>query len=170
MHVNEISMKRAYIYNKEAKGVSMREDSKSKEKNSVKKIRTAMNRKPLNQIDNEFYNYIMELINTAKEYSIPERNEIVTDLAEYYRKQSGGYAMPNAMLTALADFILDDELSNNSNSKSRKNAYPILSFRQLQRRGTNEFSLETEKIDYFQNKKNYNIAEKKRIIEKSENN
>jgi len=114
--------------------------------------------KTLKQIDQEFWDYILYLLNHAKEYSKEDKNEIIEDICEYYYQQSGGYNPPVNMLYAMGDFILDDVLSDTGRDKVKKTEYPILSFKQLLIRRRREKIREAEIIDFLTTKKKYNIA------------
>jgi hypothetical protein len=152
-----------YKQSAEAKGIPVKDNK------AVKKYTRSMRGKSLSEIDAEFHSYILELLNTAREYSTPERNEIVENLAYYYRKLTD-YNLSRVMLSALSDFILDDELTDRNINKVTDNDYPILSFYQMKRRNKREMAMEWNVIEYLGNIKAHDINEQKHTKPENINN
>lgn len=156
----------------ESKGVKIADDEpKATDNKLAKKLRKKLARKSINKVDEQFYSYILELINTADQFTQEEKNQTVVDISEYYLLQTG-YQMPNSMISALADFILDDVLSDPDNDKIANNEYPVMSFRQLEHRRKRESAIGDEVLEYFSNVNNpntYNPAQKRYTSEKSIN-
>lgn len=161
MNIDFDKLNSLYRNNLEAKGTLIKDESET-----AQKYRRKLNGKTLSQIDQEFWEYILELLNTASEYSQQEKNEIVEDIAEYYYLQTGN-PIRNEMLTALGDFLLDITLADKSPNKTKKEAYPVLSFRQLEKRYRREVGVDVEVLDYFHTLKSSN--NKKNTSEHSEN-
>ncbi|MBV4429081.1 hypothetical protein [Clostridium tyrobutyricum] len=127
----------------------------------AKKYKRRLSGRTIKQVDSEFWDYILELFNTASKFTQEEKNKTVEDMTEYYYRQSGGYQCPPEMLFALADFILDDSLTDKSVDKVKNTEYPFLCYKQLKRRRKRDFSADTDIIDFFSTKQRYNIAIKK---------
>lgn len=163
MKVSSIDFNKVYKSNHEAKGTSIEVDSKT-----TKKYKKRLTGKTLSQIDQEYWDYIFELLNTASQYTQQEKNEIVEQVAEYYCIQTG-FQIRNEMLTALADFLLDSCLADKDIDKVKNTEYPVLSFRQLHRRSRREVALEAETLQHFDNRNNYNFPQKRNTKEKPEN-
>lgn len=68
-----------------------------------------------------------------RSYCTDERNKIVEEMTEEYFAKTGEFPSDKT-LEKLADFILDDDLRDNSMDKVTKTEYPILSDKQLARR------------------------------------
>jgi hypothetical protein len=68
-----------------------------------------------------------------RSYSSNERNRIVEEMTEEYFAKTGEFPS-DKVLEKLADFILDDDLRDNSMDKVTKTEYPILSDKQIARR------------------------------------
>lgn len=164
--MNKVSLDIYYRKNTEARGVT--DDTKI-----VKKYKKRLSGKTLTETDEEFWEYILILLKTSGEYTPKERNQIVEDITEYYYFQTG-ITIRAEMLSALADFLLSDTLSDTKSNKVRKAEFPILGFGQLDRRRSKEKSMDEVKIDYFASKREYKIATKKfageQVKQKGENN
>lgn len=162
MQIDLFQFNKLYKSNSEAKGTPIKDNK------TASKHRRKLSGKTISQIDKEFYDYIFELINTAVQYTPQERNEIVTDVSEYYWQQTG-YTLPNAMCTALSDFLLDDNLANPDSAKAYNSDVNILSWRQIDRRNKREHSMEVNNLDYFSNVERYGKTGKRHTTEKSIN-
>lgn len=158
MFINEREFSYQYRNNGDIKGTPIPDDGFEK---LIQKTRS----KSISQINEEFYELILELMNTASEYSQEEKNQTAEDLANYYFKLTG-YLMPSTMLTPLADFLLDDIFIDRSVDKVTNTEYPILNHRQIKRRKARQFAVENDILEYFDSRNRYNIAEKKRTGEK----
>jgi len=155
MRLNYKVYNQRYKQSAEARGIPIKDNK------AVMKYKRSLSGKSLSDIDIEFHLYILELLQTAHEYSVPERNEIVETVTTYYQKLTGLH-MPRIMLVALADFILNDELTNRDIDKITNNAFPFLSYRQLQRRSKRELLLSDEVTEYLGNVKAYNLPDKQK--------
>lgn len=162
MYVNIREFNKQYRNNDEVKGTPILDDG-------FEKLLQKSKAKSISQINEEFYELILELMNTASEYSQEEKNQTTEDLSNYYYKLTG-YVMPNSMLTALADFILDDTFIDRDIDKVANNDYPILSNRQIKRRKARQMLVENDLLEYFDNRNRYNFAQKKRTQDKPEHN
>ncbi|OAA91468.1 hypothetical protein [Clostridium ljungdahlii] len=163
MAIGFMDFNKVYKSNPEVKGTPIKLDSKT-----TKKYKKRLSGKTISQVDSEYWDYIFELLNTASQYTQQEKNEIVVQISEYYCIQTS-YQIRSEMLTALADFLLDECLTNKDVDKVSNTEYPILSFRQIHRRYLREQTLGAEVLQYADNKKNYNFPQKRRTTETSEN-
>jgi len=150
-----------YRFNKEVKGNSIAG-------RTLLKVRKKLSSKSIPEVDREYWEYIEYLLNTASEYSQEEKNSIVEEICEYYIRQTG-YQIPNSMLSALADFLLDEVLADPRANKVSKTEYPILSFDQLRRRRSKLVPFDLEYLDHFTAKEHYCISFKRSTKEISEN-
>ncbi|WP_338433202.1 hypothetical protein [Clostridium tyrobutyricum] len=159
-----LSLKCEYQKNPEVKPVlSMPQEADT---SLSKKYKRRLSGRTLKQVDKEFWEYILELLNKASEFTQEEKNNTVKDITDYYYRQSGGYQCKPEMLAALADFILDDTLTNKDIDKVKNTEYPFLSYRQMKRRKQRDLSVDTDTIDFFSTKQRYNIAIKKNTDDK----
>lgn len=169
MRINNFYFNRLYRNNPEAKGTTIPQDSKdSLDSKLVKKIKRKIAGKTLSEFDQEFWDFIFELINTGSQYSQQEKNAIVIDSTEYYILKTGGLQPPNAMLTAFADFLLDDTLADPDCYKSKREDYSILSHNQLKKRRGKESGVDVDTLDYLANQQK-NSNNKRITSERSEN-
>ena len=143
-----------YRFNLETRATVITDTTKTK--NKLKKRIEKLKNKTLSEVNKEYWDYILEILNNATDFTQEEKNATVRDIAEYYYQQTG-YQMPSQMLYALADFLLDDTLSDKTNDKVAKTEYPIMSFRQLKTREKREVCTEYDILSIF----NSNIAQKK---------
>lgn len=162
MRVDSKDIDVQYRFNKEVKGNSIAD-------RTLLKVRKKLSSKSIPEVDREYWEYIEYLLNTASEYSQGEKNSIVEEICEYYIRQTG-YQIPNSMLSALADFLLDEVLADPRANKVSKTEYPILSFDQLRRRQKKLVPLDLEYLDHLTAKEQYCISFKKSTKEISENN
>lgn len=169
MQIDNYKMNWVYRHNSEAKGTPIKKDKaeESKDSKTAKKHRKKIAGKTLSQFDNEFWEYILFLINNANQYTPLERNEIVEEMAEYYTLKTD-YQLPNNMCSALADFILDDTLSDPSCHKVQRDDYPVMSWRQLVNRHRREMGVESDTLEYLGNRRRY-PKNKRQTSERSEN-
>lgn len=165
MYSSMWSLEKNYRYNVEAKGVFVADKDDSPK---VKRAKSQLSGKSISAIDNEFYNYLLELLNHASDYTIQERKDTINDITEYYYQQTER-VMPNSMLTVLADILLDDILSNPKPDKSTDSEYPILSMRQQKRRRQRETGVERDTMDFLNNKFTHNHTDRKRTSEMPDN-
>lgn len=160
MKLNKIMLDMFYKNNAEARGTPVIQSDNE----LVRKHKYRLSDKTLSEVDAEYWSYILELLNTASEYTQEEKNLIVEQTVEYYSIQTG-YQIKNGMLVALADFILDTVLSNKSPDKVSREEHPILSYKQLYIRRRRELSIQDAEMDYLTSQ----IAKKKYTSEFSEN-
>lgn len=153
MKMDKYKVDKVYRYNTEAKGtpIARGKADDNKESKLAKKYRKKIAGKTLSQFDNEFWEYILYLINNAVQYTPQERNEVVEEMAEYYTLKTG-YSLPNNMLTALADFLLDDQLADPCTSKVQREEYPIMSWRQLEHRKRREMGVDSDILEHLGNR------------------
>lgn len=154
MRISERDYNKFFYCNAEINGTKI----KSK---SAKKFVKSQNGKTLSDIDREFSDYVLELLLTAEEYSIPERKEIIESTADYYIKITG-YQLPRPMVSALADFLLNEDITNSDCYKVSNTEYPFLTFRQLKRRNKREYLLGDTVTEYLGNVKRYNLPDKQK--------
>jgi len=152
MFMSEFLSYRLYRANAESKGVPLRNDSDNNK--TAKKYMRRIAGKTLSQFDQEYWSYIIELISMAVQYTPQERNEIVTDITEYYFSKTG-LNCPNAMCVALADFLLDDILGDPDCFKSQRAEYPILSHLQFKKRSEKEIGVEGDTLEFLANEQKH---------------
>lgn len=143
----------------ESKGTPVQESM------TAKKYKKRIAGKTLSQFDEEYWEYLLELLNTADQYEQQEKNEIVDSIAEYYTLKTG-YSLPITMINCLADFILDDILASKDVMKATNSEYPIHSFRQTDRRKRWQVSSETTTLDYFSATSDDLLTHKRKTTEK----
>lgn len=113
----------------------------------------------LNKTDTEYFDTICYLLDTAGDYTVDERNQIVQELTDDYFTIMGNEMKPQ-FLEALGDFLLSDILADRSTNKVTKDAYPILSERQIIRRNKREFIMEADTMDYFEHEEKWGLGAK----------
>ncbi len=164
MKIDKFRFNTFYRFNSEAKVTAIKDTDNTKSKNKLKKRIEKLKNKTMSEINQQYWDYILEIINNANDFSPEEKSATVSDIAEYYYTQTG-YQMPSQMLYALADFLLDDTLSDRNIDKVAKTEYPILSFRQIKTRSIREACMEYDILDLYHS----NIAQKKNTHEISLN-
>lgn len=132
----------------------------------VKKLKRKLNRSTISEVNEDFWYFIFEAINRGKDWETQaDKNKFVEDVCNYYMEQTG-LQIPNTMLSALADFLLDATFTDTSNDKVSNTEYAILSPRQLRRREQRERVSDDDYLQYKHHERNDGIAKKKAHIEK----
>ncbi len=124
------------------------------------KFKYSMSFKNLNKSDAEYSEIIYNVLLEADSYSTAERIVITQDITDSYREQYGEELKPH-FLEALANFILNDVLTDKRVNKVTYEDFPILSDRQLYRRERRERIMEADTMDYFEHQEEWQLGAKK---------
>lgn len=141
MRVDKIGINKYYRNNPDVRAVDIGDNK------NAKKWRK-MFRKSLSEIDNNYWQLILEMLNCAKLFTQSEKNEFVEIITEDYHKEAG-QAMKSQMLQALGDFILDEVLSDKDVDKMANTEYPMLSVRQQEKRNRRETAVDGEILEFL---------------------
>lgn len=103
----------------------------------VSKYRRKVTSKTIPQTEELYWDYMLDLLNFADDYSQEEKSWLAGELTKDFEGETG-YRMSSLMLSCLADFILADCLTDPDPDKVAHTEYPILGRKQLKRRGLRE--------------------------------
>ena len=109
---------------------------------------------------------VNDLINKNPGISVEEKNIYIELWVDDVFNQTGKNPS-NYELTRLADWLLQDDLSNPSRSKVQNTEYPILSKPQLERR-YRELSKEQDMVDLLHRRKQISQSTRKRDAKHNE--
>ncbi|MDQ0976660.1 hypothetical protein QFZ31_006712 [Neobacillus niacini] len=100
-------------------------------------------------VRDQFEKEVQDLLELKELLPVETRIKQVTDLTEWYWKETGKVYKNSYFLDLLGTYLLADELRNKSTHKVKQTDFPILSHTQLKLRNRRERRVGDENIDFI---------------------